>query len=54
MIKALITVCVLTLPSLASAQAFKVAKFSIGGDGGTDYLTAVADRAVRGPNRHRL
>ena len=27
-------------PSVAHAQTFKVAKFSIGGDGGTDYLTA--------------
>ena len=28
------------LPAVCSAQAFKVAKYSIGGDGGTDYLTA--------------
>src|SRR5437762_534686 len=28
------------LPGRASAQTFTVAKFSIGGDGGTDYLTA--------------
>jgi DNA-binding beta-propeller fold protein YncE len=27
-------------PGVSSAQAFKVAKYSIGGDGGTDYLTA--------------
>src|SRR5438132_9344961 len=27
-------------PSVGRAQAFKVAKFNIGGDGGTDYLTA--------------
>src|ERR1051325_8220723 len=30
----------LALPSVGSAQTFKVARFSIGGDGGTDYLTA--------------
>src|SRR5213593_5174188 len=30
----------LALPSVGQAQAFKVAKFNIGGDGGTDYLTA--------------
>ena len=28
------------LPRLGRAQAFKVARFNIGGDGGTDYLTA--------------
>src|SRR2546425_10720998 len=31
---------VLPLPCVGQAQAFKVAKFNIGGDGGTDYLTA--------------
>src|SRR5882762_5843983 len=30
----------LSLPHLASAQNFKVDRYSIGGDGGTDYLTA--------------
>jgi DNA-binding beta-propeller fold protein YncE len=30
----------LVWPGVSSAQTFKVAKFSIGGDGGTDYLTA--------------
>src|SRR4029077_20708967 len=30
----------LTWPLASSAQTFKVAKYSIGGDGGTDYLTA--------------
>src|SRR2546422_5619765 len=30
----------LTWPGVSSAQTFKVAKYSIGGDGGTDYLTA--------------
>ena len=30
----------LAWPALSSAQAFQIAKFSIGGDGGTDYLTA--------------
>jgi DNA-binding beta-propeller fold protein YncE len=31
-----------TLPGVSSAQSFKVAKYSIGGDGGTDYLLAEA------------
>jgi DNA-binding beta-propeller fold protein YncE len=30
----------LAWPTLSSAQTFKAAKFSVGGDGGTDYLTA--------------
>src|SRR5580765_3700580 len=30
----------LSWPSVTTAQGFKAAKFSIGGDGGTDYLTA--------------
>src|SRR2546427_5403890 len=30
----------LTFPGVSPAQAFKVAKYSIGGDGGTDYVTA--------------
>ncbi len=30
----------LSLPHVALAQTFKVARYSIGGDGGTDYLTA--------------
>jgi DNA-binding beta-propeller fold protein YncE len=30
----------LSLPRVAPAQTFKVARYSIGGDGGTDYLTA--------------
>jgi DNA-binding beta-propeller fold protein YncE len=30
----------LSFPNLSSAQTFKVQKYSIGGDGGTDYLTA--------------
>ena len=30
----------LAWPGLSAAQTFKAAKFSIGGDGGTDYLTA--------------
>jgi len=30
----------LASPSIGHAQTFKVAKFNIGGDGGTDYLTA--------------
>src|SRR6266853_551205 len=31
---------VVAWPAASSAQTFKVAKYSIGGDGGTDYLTA--------------
>src|SRR5712672_3719236 len=38
--QALIVAVVLALPGFASAQTFAVAKYSIGGDGGTDYLTA--------------
>src|SRR3954454_14256702 len=30
----------LSMPRLTSAQTFKVQRYSIGGDGGTDYLTA--------------
>jgi DNA-binding beta-propeller fold protein YncE len=37
---ALLLASALAWPRLSSAQTFKVAKFSIGGDGGTDYLTA--------------
>src|SRR6476659_5110807 len=29
-------------PAVAQAQTFKVAKYNIGGDGGTDYVTAEA------------
>lgn len=32
----------LVLPSLAGAQAFRVEKYNIGGEGGTDYVTAEA------------
>src|SRR5437762_4792150 len=39
-ILALLVAAVPVLPAVCSAQAFKVAKYSIGGDGGTDYLTA--------------
>src|SRR5205814_1304082 len=39
-VPALLIAAALTLPSLSAGQAFKVAKFNIGGDGGTDYLTA--------------
>jgi hypothetical protein len=37
---ALLIGAALALPSVSSAQTFAVAKYSIGGDGGTDYLTA--------------
>ena len=37
---ALLVGAALAWPGVGSAQAFKVAKYSIGGDGGTDYLTA--------------
>jgi len=39
---ALLVAAVLAWPAAGSAQSFKVAKYSIGGDGGTDYLTAEA------------
>jgi DNA-binding beta-propeller fold protein YncE len=39
-IPTLLLVSALAWPGVSSAQTFKVAKFSIGGDGGTDYLTA--------------
>ncbi len=38
--KLLLVAVALALPAASSAQTFKVAKYSIGGDGGTDYLTA--------------
>src|SRR2546422_5721694 len=37
---ALLVASALAWPRAGAAQAFKAAKFSIGGDGGTDYLTA--------------
>jgi len=37
---ALLVGAALAWPSASPAQTFKVAKYSIGGDGGTDYLTA--------------
>src|SRR5438046_8683116 len=36
----LLILTAVALPAVCSAQAFKVAKYSIGGDGGTDYVTA--------------
>lgn len=36
----LLMVTAVALPAVCSAQAFRVAKYSIGGDGGTDYLLA--------------
>ncbi|MFI5257517.1 MAG: YncE family protein [Gemmatimonadales bacterium] len=39
---ALLAAAIAASPSVASAQSFKVAKYNIGGDGGTDYLTAEA------------
>jgi DNA-binding beta-propeller fold protein YncE len=36
----LLAVLTLALPSVAAAQTFSVAKYNVGGDGGTDYLTA--------------
>src|SRR6266513_4776888 len=39
-IQILLVAAVLAWPARGSAQTFKVAKYSIGGDGGTDYLTA--------------
>ena len=37
---ALLVSAVLAWPGVSPAQSFKVAKYSIGGDGGTDYLLA--------------
>jgi len=37
---ALLLAAVLAAPHVGRAQTFKVARFNIGGDGGTDYLTA--------------
>src|SRR6267154_6194105 len=37
---ALLVASTLASPGVSHAQTFKVAKYSIGGDGGTDYLTA--------------
>src|SRR2546425_8195182 len=39
-VAALLLVPALAWPRQGSGQTFKTAKFSIGGDGGTDYLTA--------------
>src|SRR5882724_11481585 len=39
-VAALLLVPALAWPRQGPAQTFKTAKFSIGGDGGTDYLTA--------------
>ena len=36
----LLLTAVAALPASAAAQSFKVAKYNIGGDGGTDYVTA--------------
>ncbi len=40
LVLAFLSTAALSWPSVSPAQAFKVAKYSIGGDGGTDYLTA--------------
>src|SRR5256885_15564701 len=39
-IRAVLVVVAAAWPHLTSAQQFKVQRYSIGGDGGTDYLTA--------------
>src|SRR5438105_11106895 len=39
-VPALLIAAASALPNVGATQAFKVAKFNIGGDGGTDYLTA--------------
>src|SRR5947208_16268261 len=39
-VPALLIAAAWALPNIGATQAFKVAKFNIGGDGGTDYLTA--------------
>jgi len=40
MMKALAVALLVAVPTLTEAQSFTAAKYSIGGDGGTDYLTA--------------
>ena len=40
--RALLAAGALALPALASAQTFTVTKYNIGGEGGTDYVTAEA------------
>jgi DNA-binding beta-propeller fold protein YncE len=40
LVAALLAGVIVTLPGTALAQTFRVQKFEIGGDGGTDYLTA--------------
>jgi DNA-binding beta-propeller fold protein YncE len=40
LVAALLAAVIVTLPGTALAQTFRVQKFEIGGDGGTDYLTA--------------
>jgi len=37
---AILSACFVAWPGLTTAQSFKVSKYNIGGDGGTDYLTA--------------
>jgi hypothetical protein len=39
-VTAALTGALVALPALAAAQSFKIEKFNIGGEGGTDYLTA--------------
>jgi YVTN family beta-propeller protein len=39
-IKAFLAAAVLALPGMVAAQQFKIEKYNIGGDGGTDYLSA--------------
>src|SRR5881628_3309147 len=39
-VASLLAVAVVALPGTGRAQTFKVQKFQIGGEGGTDYLTA--------------
>src|ERR1700738_3550162 len=36
----LLTAAMIAAPAAGHAQSFKVAKYNIGGDGGTDYVTA--------------
>jgi hypothetical protein len=38
--KTALAIALLTLPAAATAQAYRVDKYNIGGDGGTDYLSA--------------
>ena len=47
-VAALLAGAVVSVPGAAHAQTFRVQKFEIGGDGGTDYLTAEPGTGLEG------